>query len=443
MNRVILAIWISILLLVYNHTLKAQSNLIYKTSILQLGVVPGLSTNGINPGEYYNLFSLNVFTGYGRSTRYFELNGISGFNTHSSSGIHLSGLSNFIGGNGQIGKTDAEKEKTDGIDYTPELHGFQLSGLINYVGYNTVGGQLTLGINSTKNYLLGAQISGVFNSVGSFTSGVQIAIGGNLTKKSMSGTQASLLFNSSGGRHSGIQLSAINHTGEIGNPKGPSEGTGTAMQLGLINICGNMGGLQLGLINIGDRVGGTQLGLINFFKNEKTGNFSDGPAFGLLNFGNFLDARIYTSDLFLSNFSINSGKPLNSRVSNAKRTIYSYNEVVYSKNYGNNNMVWGLSYRMGIISYFKELGPSNEKNYYSLSGEIGHINSTLIENDGINLRYAFHLEAGFRLTKNVNPFFGFSYNYMPHYSGKFIEFSQANPNASKSWPGFSLGLMFH
>ncbi|CAN0179056.1 unnamed protein product, partial [Chrysoparadoxa australica] len=267
------------------------------------------------------------------------------------------------GGNGQVGKTVTEKDKTEGREYTPELHGFQLSGLINYVGYNTIGSQITLGLNSTKNYLLGVQISGILNSVGSFTSGAQIALGGNLTRKSMSGTQASLLFNSSGGRHSGFQLSAVNHTGEIGNPKGPAEGTGTAMQLGLVNICGNMGGLQVGLINIGDRVGGTQIGLINFFKNEKVGNFSDGPAYGLLNFGYYLNPRVYMSDLFLSNFSINTGKPLNLRVSAAKRHVYSYNEVVYSKNYGTDHgMNWGLSYRAGIISYYKDIVPENRKN---------------------------------------------------------------------------------
>ncbi|CAN0246777.1 unnamed protein product, partial [Chrysoparadoxa australica] len=100
---------LSILLLFINYTVFAQSNLVYKTSVLQLGVVPGLSTNGVNPGEYYNLFSINLFTGYGRSTKYFELNGLGGFNTHSSSGIYVSGLANFIGGNGQVGKTDTEK----------------------------------------------------------------------------------------------------------------------------------------------------------------------------------------------------------------------------------------------------------------------------------------------------------------------------------------------
>lgn len=437
---------VSILILLFSYTLNAQSNLAYKTSAIQLGIVPGLSTNGINPGEYYNFISLNVFTGYGRSTKYLELNGLGGFNTHSSSGIHISGIANFIGGNGQIGKTELEKEKTEGIEYTPELHGFQFAGLINYVGYNTIGSQISLGLNSTKNYLLGVQIGSILNSVGSFTSGAQIALGVNLTKKSMSGTQASLLFNSSGGRHSGFQLAAVNHTGEIGNPKGPAEGTGTAMQLGVINICGNMGGLQVGLLNIGDRVGGTQIGLINFFKNEKVGNFSDGPAYGLLNFGYFIHPRIYMSDLFLSNFSINTGKPLNSRVSDAKRHVYSYNEVVYSRNYGTNNgMIWGLSYRTGIISYYKDIGPENRKNYYSISGEVGHIIPNL-ETDNLNLRYALHLETGVRLPpklSSIYTFIGVSFNYMPTYFGNFIEVSKSPTNESRIWPGLSLGVMLY
>ncbi|MEQ8925777.1 MAG: hypothetical protein RLO81_08160 [Fulvivirga sp.] len=435
------------MILLLSFTLNAQSNLAYKTSAIQLGIVPGLSTNGIDPGEYYNLISINVFTGYGRSTKYFELNGLGGFNTHSSSGIHISGISNFIGGNGQVGKTDNEKEKTEGIAYTPELHGFQLSGLINYVGYNTIGSQISLGFNSTKNYLLGVQMGGILNSVGSFTSGAQFALGVNLTKKSMSGTQASLLFNSSGGRHSGFQLSTINHTGEIGNPKGTAEGTGTSMQLGLINICGNMGGFQVGLINIGDRVGGTQIGLFNFFKNEKVGNFSDGPAYGLLNFGYFIHPKIYMSDLFLSNFGINTGKPLNSRVSDAKRNFYSYNELVYSRNYGTNNgMIWGLSYRAGIISYHKDIGPENRKNYYSISGEVGHVNPNLETDNILNLRYAIHFETGFRLPPRLNsiyPFIGVSFNYMPIYYGNFIEVSKSSTNESRLWPGLSIGVMLY
>ena len=147
----------------------------YKKSTLQLGLFPGMSTNGLNPGEFDNLFSFNIFTGFGHSTRHFELNGLTGFNTSSSSGIHISGLANYIGGNGQVGLTDKQKRHDRRTGYETNLSGFQISGVLNYVGTNVFGAQLTLGVNNVSNYLMGVQVSGLFNYVAGFTLGTPAA----------------------------------------------------------------------------------------------------------------------------------------------------------------------------------------------------------------------------------------------------------------------------
>ncbi|MCF6352028.1 MAG: hypothetical protein L3J06_03360 [Cyclobacteriaceae bacterium] len=116
---------LSIILLFSWQIMFAQNKTVaYKKSTIQLGLFPGISTNGLDLGEYENLFSLNLFTGYGYSTRYFEMNGLAGFNTASASGIHISGIANFLGGNEMVGLTEKEKRKQRRNGYETNLTGF-------------------------------------------------------------------------------------------------------------------------------------------------------------------------------------------------------------------------------------------------------------------------------------------------------------------------------
>jgi hypothetical protein len=438
---------ITIILVFYSLVSIGQGRSPFKKKVLQLGLVPGLSTNGIHPGRYDNSFSINVLTGYGHTTKYFELNGIAGFNTASSSGIHISSLANFIGGNGQVGLSEKEKNQELKMGYETNLTGFQISGLINYVGTNTIGAQFTIGVNKTSKYLTGSQFSGLFNYVGSFTIGTQVSVIGNVTKKSMSGVQLALIINSTGSRHSGIQVAAVNIAGEINNRKGPTSGAGSALQLGLANVAGDMGGWQIGLLNISKKVTGTQIGLINFFKSGSQVDYKDGPAYGLLNFGYYINPRVYISELFLSNYAINTGKPLNSRVMAASRFVYTYNEVVYSTNYQlENDIDWGVSYRAGLISFYKAPDPTSGKNYFAVMAEIGHIDWESQVKKKLNLRYAIHLEVGVRLSKKLSfvyPFVSVSYNYLPEVEGSSPEFLGTTLGTGKLWAGYALGVMLH
>jgi hypothetical protein len=439
---------LSVILLFCTHIVSGQSSKVhYNKSVLQLGLFPGLSTNGVHPGEYNNLFSVNVFTGYGHSTKYFEVNGLAGFNTASSSGIHISGLASFIGGNGLAGLTEKQKRREHRRGYETNLSGFQFSGMMNYVATNTFGAQVTLGVNTNVNYLIGSQFSGLFNYVGGFTIGTQVSVIGNFTKKSMTGVQLAVLLNSTQRGYSGIQIGAYNHAGVIGTLKMPSSGYGTAWQIGLINTSGNMGGWQIGLVNIGKRVVGTQIGIINIFKSGKSVDYKDGPAFALLNFGYYINPRVYVSELFISNYGLYTGKPLNSRVMSASRYVYSYNEVVYSTNYKlENDINWGVSYRAGLISFYKAPDPTSQKNYFSLMAEIGHIDWDTQVKKQLNLRYAVHLEAGFRLSKKMSfvyPFASVSYNYLPKVEGDSPELLAQAAGTGKLWLGYAVGIMLH
>lgn len=419
----------------------------YKKSTLQLGLFPGISTNGLDPGEYENLFSINVFTGYGYSTRHFELNGLAGFNTTSSSGVHISGIANFIGGNEMVGLTEKEKRYQRRKGYETNLTGFQIAGLLNFTRTNTEGAQITFGVNNTNKYLIGVQLAGLFNYVGSFTMGTQVSLIGNYSKKSMSGVQVALLLNSTQGSYSGIQIGGYNHAGLIFPTRGPTAAKNTGLQIGIINTSGDMGGWQIGILNIGDRVAGTQIGIINIFKNDRAVDYKDGPAYGLLNFGSIMNPRVYISDMFLTNYGIYTGKAMNSRIKSATRAIYSYNETIYSTNHSQSSEInWGLSYRFGIISFYKSIDITNQRNYFSFSGELGHYNKNKKLDNKLNMRYAIHLEMGLKLSRKVSyiyPFASLSYNYIPNGNFQTFEFLTNSTAIGKFWPGYSVGLMIH
>lgn len=420
---------------------------VYKHSVLHFGLFPGFSTNGLNPGEFNNDLSINLISGYSHSNRIIEINGVTGFKTASSTGIHLSGIADFIGVNGQVGLTDKEKRSEKRSGYETNLTGVQLSGLYNYVGSNVSGGQITLGVNKTSNYLIGVQFAGLINYVGGFTIGSQASILGNYSKKSMSGVQLSLLVNYTNGSYSGIQIGAYNHAGVINSVKGPGASTNSALQIGLINTSGNMGGTQIGLINIGNRVTGTQIGLINIFKNGKSVDHSDRPAYGLLNFGYYINPRVYTSEFFLANYGLYTGKPLNDRVRSATRTLYSYNEITYSTNYSlGKEAQWGVSYKAGIISFYKSVDVTNQRNYFSLMTEISHFNRNKKYDKKLNLKYAVHLETGLRLARKINwiyPFVGVSYNYVPQKLDGQPEILASTTNNGSFWLGYVAGIMLH
>ncbi len=434
-------------ILFFSQLLLAQPKKVkYKKSKLQLGLFPGLSTNGIHPGKFDNHFSFNLFTGYGHSTKYLEINGLAGFNTYASSGIHISGLANFLGGNGQAGLTRKQIREQYRQGYEANLSGIQVAGIINYVIKNTFGAQAALGINITGGYLLGSQFSGLVNYVEKFTIGTQVSVLANFSKRSMTGVQLAVLLNTTQGRYAGIQIGAFNHAGVIGNLKGPSPDLGTAWQVGLINTAGNMGGWQMGLLNIGQRVTGTQIGLVNVFKGGKSMDYPDGPAFGLLNFGYYANPRVYLTELFATNYGWVTGKPFNARVRAASRTVYSYNELVFSTNYQRaTDIYWGISYRAGIISFSRSL-TGGISHYFSFMAEAGHVNWRQQTDRGINMRYSLLMEAGIRLAKKlafIYPFIGLSYNYMPETPGNTPEFLASTVGDGRLWPGYTVGFMFH
>src|SRR4051812_24810193 len=68
----------------------------------QFSLFPGISTNGIMGGFYYNKFSLNLFGGLSAGNRFMEVGGISNLNLKAANGIQIAGLANVVGSNAFI-----------------------------------------------------------------------------------------------------------------------------------------------------------------------------------------------------------------------------------------------------------------------------------------------------------------------------------------------------
>lgn len=81
--------------------------------IVQVSLVPGIGTNGLHPGGFTNVFSVNLTSGYSKATLFLEVGVISNLNEEKTRGLQLAGLANLTGANAFAGLTEKEiREKS-------------------------------------------------------------------------------------------------------------------------------------------------------------------------------------------------------------------------------------------------------------------------------------------------------------------------------------------
>lgn len=296
----------------------------------QFSIVPGLGANGLHPGGFRNIVSINLTSGYSKATLLFELAGISNLNTDETRGLQIAGLANLTGANAFSGLTDKEADKKIMTGFEANLTGMQISVLTNIVITNVFGGQLTGGVNLSKGALMGVQLAGISNVVAKYSFGVQLAGLWNSSVQSMDGTQIAGLMNYTSGDLHGVQISAFNKAGYIEGRNSTGERKETALQLGIINSAKRMNGFQIGLINYAGRSQGTQIGLINIYRGGKDGGTRDGTAIGLINAGDVGHVAFYTDELFFTNYEIATGNAKNRRIQNTSFTRYNLNSLIFS-----------------------------------------------------------------------------------------------------------------
>ncbi|MER2999497.1 hypothetical protein [Pontibacter populi] len=199
----------------------------------QLSVVPGIGTNGIKSGNYYNTFSFNLLGGYNGGVQGLELGGILNMDKEFSKGVQMAGVANLVGG---------------------ESAGVQMAGVVNVNAGGSSAVQMAGVANINKGWSSSSQFSGVLNVAGANGKGVQFSGVANVVNGSMHGFQAAGVINVAG-EVKGSQLSGV-----INQAKAIS---GT--QVGVLNIAGNSKAAQIGVINIADSAN-TTIGLINIVR---------------------------------------------------------------------------------------------------------------------------------------------------------------------------------
>lgn len=424
-----------------------------KKKILQVSIVPSFGTNGLNPGNFNNYFSLNLVSGYSRSSLLFELGVASNLNLYRTQGLQIGGLINSTGGNLYQGMSDKERVDAINAGMVASLAGLQFSGIANMVFGDGSGAQISGGLNFVKGGMVGVQVSGLANVVHKYSLGAQISGLFNVSTLAVSGVQLSGLANYTKGDLAGIQAALLNHCRNIFGKNSYDNAQPTGLQLGLINIANKMSGFQLGLINYASRSQGTQIGLINIYKGGQQNETRDGAAIGLFNFGDIIYMSAHANEIFALNYEISTGTRQNKRIMLDKRNRYLTNALIFShQSYSASR--WGIGY--GIKQMFfnrSEVPGMSESNFYGYGIDLQHINSEPGKFDKrLSLLTKLNIMAGKRIlpkTSGINFFLALSWNtYITDgkigLSTNFLNGSRRIDNLRVDyWPGLSIGLLLH
>jgi len=421
--------------------------------LFQFSIVPGMGSNGLNPGSFINHFSLNLTSGYSAGTKGIEVGIISNLNEEITRGFQFAGIANFTGANAFAGMSNKEALKKRNSGFEANMHGGQFAGFANLVVDNAFGVQLTGGFNVVKNALFGFQLAGISNFVEGYSFAFQLAGLSNVSVKAIDGVQIALLYNGTKGQLQGIQLGAFNKSGRIeGKNSLHNSDDVSGLQLGLVNFSKKMNGFQVGIINYGGRMQGTQLGLINIYNGGKEMGTRDGTSIGLLNVGDILNIKVFANELFSTNYSLTTGTGKNYRLRTKPVTVYILNEIIFGYNpklVVDDNRLWSIGYGLTYAIYNRSSVPSQgEKRFAELSAQIHHFERG-DRLDDLNLFSKISANVGSRIHPKLSWlyfFLGGSFNI--NHSADIESYISSSESeeirpGTDNWLGFQAGLLVH
>jgi hypothetical protein len=427
----------------------------------QFSLFPGISTNGISSGSYYNSFSLNLFGGLSAGNRILEIGVITNATMKSSTGLHFAGLANIFGTNAFINLTQSE-ERTLIIkeDFEVNSRGVMVAGFLNYILNNASGILVSGGANVVGDDFKGLQVAGLGNSAGGTMAGFQLAGLYNLSEESVGGFQISALFNYTNEQLSGVQISVINKARTIKGGKSSPPTRARGLQIGLVNFSKAMDGVQIGLINFGGDVRGKQIGLLNFFHKLPLKEYGRmGTPIGLLNYGSKGSTlRLSYNEVFPTNLEYTTGNCLNcSWVLSSEMPFYDayqkFNQNVLILGFDPFLQTWGFGYGFQKMLYNKfsvKPSPLNARRVFNYGVKFLHLNRTTKLDRSFNLLSRLNMEYG----KRRGPFYvylGLSLNYFVYeeddesvYKVSSVKFSSGKiaGQSSECWPGYTVGIQF-
>ncbi len=433
-------------------------------SFFQVALFPGISTNGIYSGSFYNTISLNLFGGLSAGNHLLEIGGISNVNLKKATGIQLAGLANIVGANAFVNLTvSEERHMINKEDFESNFQGIQLAGFMNYVRDHAGGIQVAGLLNVVGGDLKGVQLAGIGNSTGNgtngYSQGFQLAGLYNISKESIGGIQVSSLFNYTDGGLSGTQLGLINKARVMYGKHTQPPTRARSLQLGLFNFSKEMDGIQIGLINVGGRALGTQIALINFFSTYPTKeDVKKGTPIGILNLGSRGSVfRLSYTDLFPLTIEYTTGTCWNCS-SNLSELPFHENEIIYNQNplmagYNPQSKSWGFGWGFDKILYNKHsMLPTdklNRRRMMSAGIRFVRMNREKKWDKEFNLVSRLHAEYGRRF-KGHYVFVGAALNYFLynkevdvnefHINSKVISVGELLTKKAAFWPGYSVGV---
>lgn len=429
---------------------------IFMTRDLQISLVPGVNSNGLNSAQYFNKWSLNLLAGISGGNTLLEIGGISNASTFRVTGIQIAGVANVVGTNAFLVEPDDKLRSRDEEKFMSKFHGLQFAGVINYVNEGTTGLQLSGMFNATGTQLKGVQLGGIGNTAGGPTNGVQIAGLYNLSGETMAGVQVSLLVNVTKEFFSGTQLGLINKARETGGKNTLPYTKARGLQFGLINLNRKMNGLQVGLINFGGRARGVQFGLINFYKQVPSKeNVKQGIPIGLINVtSRGPDARIYNTEMFPWSVEYSTGQCRNCSAAESqmpfesRNQVYYHNSLIISSNPFRN--LWAFGYGFERMLFNKETmmkSPANRTRFITYGVKFRYLYNSNFSNK-FNLLSSLNLDYGKRLGRiyifgsvTMNHFFfkSPSFDRLPSWSHTI---NSSEKGSQAFWPGYGVGLLF-
>lgn len=429
----------------------------------QISIFPGISTNGVSSGSYYNSFSLNFFGGLSAGNRILEIGLLTNNNLKTTTGIQIAGLANIVGSNAFINLSlSEERSLINTEDFEVNRKGIQIGGLLNYVLNNTSGIQITAGLNVVGNNFRGFQLAGFGNSSGETTVGVQLAGIYNISKESIGGFQVSGIFNYTDAQLSGVQIGMINKARTIKGAKSTPPTRARGLQLGLLNFSKAMDGWQVGLFNFGGDMRGKQIGLINFFNKEPSKDrVKMGTPIGLLNFGSKgSHVRVFIDEVYTTNIEYTTGNCWNCTWIIGSEMPYEENNQTFNQNalilgFDSNQDTWGFGYGFQRVLYNKftiKPSPFNRKRIIAYGIKFLHLNREMSFDETFNLLTRLNVDYAKRW-KFLYVFVGASFNYFIYepgeggdiYKVRSVKASTGDVGkyTSEIWPGYSAGFQFN
>ncbi|ADO68391.1 caspase family protein [Stigmatella aurantiaca] len=392
-------------------------------------LVPGVSFNALVAGEapVENAFALGVVND-GTALHGAAL-GL-GANVY---GEEVRGLSAAVGMNMAGGKTRGVQASV-GLNISGgALNGMQAAVGANWAGGSVEVGQLAAGVNVAMGSVSGVQGSaGVNVAAGDFRGaqatagvnvtrgafrGLQLASGINMTQKGFHGAQVAAGVNWAGGALSGVQVSS-----GFNRAQGLS-----GLQLGLLNVGGDVTGAQVGLVNIGGVVKGGQVGLLNVAKEVH------GVPLGLLSFVKEGQRHVefWSSDIQLTNVGVKLGSQ------------YVYSTLVAG--IGPDDRFQRFSLGLGVGVHL----PLSSRFWVDVDTVASGVHSREEPFQGETLLAQARVMAGFQIFSHFAVFAGPTYNAYFAFSPegprsittmKVSEHKLGSDGTVQHWPGLQLGL---